>query len=76
MAKNDTKRQVQEKQYVTEIDVYHTNGSRRKNRKMIKTIQIEGDSRHIEERVPGVSTLEDSWCKGQQDLEHQGRKKQ
>ena len=30
MLKNDTKRQVQEKQYVTEIDVYHTYVSRRK----------------------------------------------
>ena len=30
MLKNDTKRQVQEKQYVTEIGVYHTYESRRK----------------------------------------------
>jgi len=42
MAKNDTKRQVQEKQYVTEIDVYHTNGSRGKNRKMIKNYSDRG----------------------------------
>ena len=34
MTKNDTKRQVQEKQYATEIDVYHTYGSRKRIEKL------------------------------------------
>ena len=59
--KNDTKRQVDKMQCVTEIGVGHTNGSRRRIEKIIKTIQIEEDNRRKEERVPGVSTWASFW---------------
>ena len=48
-------------QYVTESVDEYTIGGRIRIEKIIKTIQIEEDSRRKEERVPGVSTWANFW---------------
>ena len=48
-------------QHVTESVGGHTIGGRIRIEKIIKTIQIEEDSRRKEERVPGVSTWANFW---------------